>query len=124
MVKANKANRVLMLVENLSVLDDPRVWPEAVALRDRGFQVSIIGPKGDTKERESHVCLEGIHIYRYHMAKSGNRKSGYVREYSVAFLMTFVLSVKVLLRHGFDVIHAANPPDIFFLIALVYRPWR
>jgi glycosyltransferase involved in cell wall biosynthesis len=55
------------------------------------------------------------------MPNSGHTYSAYVREYSVALFMTFLLSVKVLGRHGFDVIHAANPPDIFFPIGLVYR---
>jgi glycosyltransferase involved in cell wall biosynthesis len=36
-------------------------------------------------------------------------------------LMTFLLSFKVLFRHGFDVIHAANPPDLFFVIGMFYR---
>jgi glycosyltransferase involved in cell wall biosynthesis len=35
--------------------------------------------------------------------------------------MTFWLSLRVLFRRGFDVIHAANPPDLFFIIGLFYR---
>ena len=87
MVSVARAHKVLMLVHSESVPDDSRLWPEAVALRDRGFQVSIISPKGNTRDRESHVCLEGIHIYRYHMPDSGNTYSAYVREYCVALLM-------------------------------------
>jgi glycosyltransferase involved in cell wall biosynthesis len=37
--------------------------------------------------------------------------------------MTSLLSIKVLFRHGFDVIHAANPPDLFFMLGLFYRPF-
>ncbi|HEV2581959.1 MAG TPA: glycosyltransferase, partial [Ktedonobacteraceae bacterium] len=113
--------KVLMLVENQPAPADRRVWPEALALRDMGFQVTIISPKGSEKHRESHVCLEGIHIYRYQLPQAGNKYMAYFAEYGVALLMTYLLSLKVLFRHGFDVIHAANPPDIFFLIGLFYR---
>ena len=42
--------KVLMLVENIQVPGDPRVWAEATALRDAGMQISIICPKGQTQQ--------------------------------------------------------------------------
>ncbi len=116
-----RVNKILMLVENHSAPADRRVWPEATVLRDHGFQVSIISPKGSTQDQESHICIEGIHIYRYTLPATGNKSVAYIAEYSIALLMTFWLSFTVLFRHGFDVIHAANPPDIFFIIGLFYR---
>src|SRR5438128_11171692 len=116
-----KIRKVLMLVENLSVPADPRVWREARTLRQHGFQISIISPKGETRDQESYACIEDIHIYRYRLATTTNKSSDYVKEYAIAMLMTFLLSLKVLFRHGFDVIHAANPPDTFFVIARFYR---
>ena len=113
--------KVLMLVENLPVPADPRVWKEATTLHNHGFAVSVICPKGTTRCRESYACIDGIHIYRYPMPVTGNGSISYIFEYSIALLMTFMLSLKVLLRHGFDVIHAANPPDTFFLLGLFYR---
>lgn len=113
--------KVLMLVENLSVPADPRVWREACTLRDSGYEVSIICPRGETRDMEAYVCMNGIHIYRYHLPASTNRSSDYIKEYGTAMLKTFSLSLKVLFRHGFDVIHAANPPDTFFAIGLFYR---
>lgn len=113
--------KVLMLVENQPAPADRRVWPEALTLRDHGFQVSIISPKGTTKDRESYICIDGIHIYRYQLPRTGHKYTAYFAEYGVALLMTFCLSLKVLFRHGFDVIHAANPPDMFFEIGLFYR---
>lgn len=110
-----------MLDENLPVPADPRVWKEATTLHDHGFVVSVICPKGTTHCQESYICIDGIHIYRYRLPTTGNKYTAYFIEYSVSFIMTFVLSLKVLLRHGFDVIHAANPPDMFFLIGLFYR---
>lgn len=113
--------KVLMLVENLPSPGDPRVWSEVTTLRDAGFLVSIICPKGTTQSRESYSCIDDIHIYRYNVSAATRSIPGYIREYVIALLATFCLSFKVLLRHGFDVIHAANPPDLFFLIGLFYR---
>ncbi len=113
--------KILMLTENTHAPADTRVWAEATTLRDYGFQVSIISPKGSTMDRESHVCIEGIHIYRYQLATIAHKHNVYILEYIIATFMTFLLSFKVLFRHGFDVIHTANPPDLFFLIGLFYR---
>jgi glycosyltransferase involved in cell wall biosynthesis len=113
--------KVVMLVENLPVPTDRRVWAEAMTLREHGYQVSVICPKGATSCRESHVRIDGVEIYRYSLPSTGSGYVGYALEYTCALLATFWLSVRVWLRHGFDMIHAANPPDLFFLIGLVYR---
>src|SRR6266699_4430486 len=113
--------KILMLVENLPVPADPRVWAEARTLRDHGFQVSIICPKGDSRHRESYICIDNIHIYRYQLRRTTNKYTSYIAEYAASIFMTFWLSFTVLFHHGFDVIHAANPPDLFFLIGLFYR---
>jgi glycosyltransferase involved in cell wall biosynthesis len=118
-----KVNKILMLVENMPVPLDRRVWPEAIALRDNGYQVCIISPKGATEFRESYTCIEGIHIYRYSTPLIGSKYAAFIVEYGIALLVTFWLSIKVLFRHGFDAIHAANPPDLFFMIGLFYRPF-
>lgn len=110
-----------MLVENNPAPADNRVWAEAIALRHHGFRVCIISPKGSTRDQESHECIDDIHIYRYKLPKTDSRYTSYCMEYAVAMLMTFMLSLKVLFRHGFDVIHAANPPDTFCLIGMFYR---
>jgi glycosyltransferase involved in cell wall biosynthesis len=116
-----KKLRILMLVENAPAPADSRLWPEAIALRDQGFQVSVISSKGPGKYSEPHVYIEDIHIYRYGLPESKNHPLHYFLEYGVAMIMTFYLSLKVLFRHGFDVIHTANPPDLFFIIGLFYR---
>ena len=113
--------KILMLIENCPAASDNRVWAEAIALRDYGFQVSIIGPKGTKEYRESYICIEGIHVYQYRVPTSANKYITYIAEYGLAMLLTFLLSFRVLFRHGFDVIHAANPPDTFFMIGLFYR---
>ncbi|HYU73684.1 MAG TPA: glycosyltransferase, partial [Ktedonobacteraceae bacterium] len=116
-----KIRKVLMLVQNAPVPKDSRVWPEAIALREHGFLVSVICPKESPKYQESYLYLDGIHIYRYQTPMSRNPYITYILEYSIGLIMTFLLSFKVLIRHGFDVIHTANPPDIFFVIGLFYQ---
>ena len=66
-----KVKKILMLIENMPAPLDRRVWPEAIALRNHGFQVSIICPKGSTQYQESYICIENIHIYRYQLPEPG-----------------------------------------------------
>ena len=116
----NRQRRVLILVENLPSPFDRRVWQEAGALRDAGYGVSIICPTGKGCEKKYEV-LDDIHIWRYDLPREGEGAFGYLLEYSVALCMTFFLSLKVLAKRGFDVIHACNPPDLFFLIGGFYK---
>ncbi len=116
-----QARKVLLLVENLSVPSDPRIWHEACALHRYGFQVSIISPMGATKDRETYTCLNGIHIYRYSLPANTTSPLNYLKEFGTALLKTFWLSLKIWQQHDFDIIHAANPPDIFFVLGLFYR---
>ena len=116
----NQQRRVLMLVENLPSPFDRRVWQEATALRDAGHVVSIICPTGKGYERRFEV-IDGIHIYRYPVALEASGVIAYALEYGVALAWTFALSWWVLLTRGFDVIHACNPPDLFFLVGGFFK---
>ncbi len=113
------AGKVLVLVENLSVPFDRRVWQESLALARSGYQVSVICPK--MVDRKSFEVLEGVAIYRYPMPYTANRAIGYTWEYSWAMLWTYVYACYVFFRRGFKVIHACNPPDLFFLVALPFK---
>jgi glycosyltransferase involved in cell wall biosynthesis len=109
-----------MLVENLPSPFDRRVWQEAGALRDAGYAVSIICPTGKGCEKHYEV-IDDIHIWRYGLPREGAGALGYLVEYGFALFFTSLLSVKVLVRRGFDVVHACNPPDLFFLIGRFYK---
>jgi glycosyltransferase involved in cell wall biosynthesis len=109
-----------MLVENLPSPFDRRVWQEACALRDAGYVVSIICPTGPGCERRFEA-IEGIHIFRYNLPIEAASAAGYAVEYAIALAWSFVLAWRVLLTRGFDVIHACNPPDLFFLIGGFFR---
>jgi len=112
--------KVLMLVENLASPFDRRVWQEATTLRDAGYVVSIVCPTGKGYEKKFET-LEGIAIWRYGLPLEGAGAGGYAIEYAAALLQSFVLCWRVLLTRGFDVIHACNPPDLYFLIGRFFK---
>jgi len=114
--------RVLIVVHDLPVPYDRRTWLEACTLAAAGFTVSVICPKSRTFSR-SRETLEGIEIYRYPMPFEARGVLGYVAEFSWCFVATALLSLRLaLLGRGFDAIHACNPPDIYWLLALAWRP--
>jgi glycosyltransferase involved in cell wall biosynthesis len=115
-----RERRVLILVENLPSPFDRRVWQEAGALRDAGYGVSIVCPTGKGCEKGYEV-IDGIHIWRYGLPREAAGALGYLVEYSAALLFSFILTFKVLFKRGFDVIHACNPPDLFFLIGGFFK---
>jgi glycosyltransferase involved in cell wall biosynthesis len=117
---ADRMRRVLMLVENLPSPFDRRVWQEACTLRDAGYAVSIICPTGRGYESKFEV-VDGIPIWRYDVPVEGSGAAGYLAEYAVALFKTFIISFKIFATRGFDVIHACNPPDLFFLIGGFYK---
>ena len=112
--------KILMVLENRPALLDTRVWPEAMALRDQGFQVCIVSPKEKASD-PTYRCLGGIHLYSYSLPTFPNNTFGYLLEYGLSMLQTWWLSLRVLRQHGFDAIHAANPPDTFFFLHWFYR---
>jgi glycosyltransferase involved in cell wall biosynthesis len=112
--------RVLILVENLPSPFDRRVWQEACTLRDAGYVVSIVCPTGPGCEKRFEV-IDSIHIYRYRLPVEASGATGYALEYVSAIVQAFILSWRVLLTRGFDVVHACNPPDLFFLIGGFFK---
>jgi glycosyltransferase involved in cell wall biosynthesis len=115
-----KPRRVLLVVENLPVPYDRRVWQEALALKAAGFEVSVISP-ASTRYPKLSEFLEGIQVYRYPMLIEGKGYLGLIVEYLWSFICIFTLSAYVDTRIGFDAIMIANPPDIFFPIIWIYR---
>jgi len=112
---------VCIIVENLPVPLDRRIWQEACALTAAGYQVSVICPKAQGFER-SRETLEGIEIYRYPIWEASGRL-GYLVEYSLALAGGLALALRIYARTRFRALQACNPPDIFFLIGLLLKPF-
>lgn len=117
------ARRILIVVQNLPVPLDRRVWLEATTLAAHGYEVSVICPTGRGWDKH-HEVIEGIHIYRYpEPVEAHSGAAAYAREYLHSLVHWFRLARKVRRERGFDVIQGCNPPDLIFLLALWYR-WR
>ncbi|MGW0016136.1 glycosyltransferase WbuB, partial [Streptomyces tendae] len=72
--------RALILVENLSVPFDRRVWQECTTLRDAGWEVHVICPRGTKRDTEREAVVEGVRIHRYPLRAATGGPAGYLRE--------------------------------------------
>lgn len=115
-----RGRRVLIVVENLPVPFDRRVWAEATTLAGHGYTVSVISPKGKGFESE-YEFLDGVHVYRHDLPPEGNSAGGYLREYGSALYNELRLALKARREQGVDILHGCNPPDLIFLVAWVMR---
>ncbi|MCD7789575.1 MAG: glycosyltransferase family 4 protein [Bacteroides thetaiotaomicron] len=114
--------KVLIIVENLPVPFDTRVWQEATTLVANGYTVSVICPKGKgySEERET---LDGVHIFRHDLPTEGNGAVGYLKEYTSALREELRLAKIVHKEIGFDVIHGCNPPDDIYMVAKHFKKY-
>ncbi len=110
---------ILVVIENLPVPFDRRVWQEATTLKENGAKVSIICPKMKGYDK-SYEIIDDIEIYR-HPLREGKGALGYLVEYSQAIFWEFFLSFKIFFKKRFDVIHGCNPPDLIFLTAIIFK---
>jgi len=116
----SEMRRVLIIVENLPVPFDRRVWQEATTLREAGYGVAVISPTGRGYEK-FYEEIDGIHVYRHRLPVEGYGVAGYLVEYTSALWHEFRLSFKIYRKHGFDVVQACNPPDDIFLIGGFFK---
>lgn len=118
-LKGTGKNRILMLLENLPFPQDLRVRREAFALTSAGYRVTVICPSG--KGQPSREDVSGVAVYRYPAPHPAQGFLSYLWEYAYSMAASFLLSVVVFFREGFDAIHAHNPPDTFVFIAIFYK---
>src|SRR5690242_8693306 len=114
----NASGRVLMLIENCSYPRDVRVRREAETLVDAGFDVSVICP--GLEGQPSREVLNRVRVYRYSPPREASGQLGYLVEYGYSLAATLLLAIQIAIRSGIDVVHAANPPDLFFVIAAIF----
>ena len=118
----NKNRKVLIVVENLPVPFDTRVWQEATTLAANGYTVSVICPKGKGYTQEEEF-LHGVHIFRHDLPIEGNGAIGYAKEYGMALKAELRLAKKIYKTIGFDVIHGCNPPDDIYMVAKHFKKY-
>lgn len=115
------APHILIIVQNLPVPLDRRVWLECQALIARGYRVSVICPKGPGDPARQRI--DGVEIYKYTPAPEAQGLFGFAWEFAYSWVRTAWLSLAVRRRARFDIIQACNPPDTYWLLALLWRPF-
>jgi len=117
--KPGRPARLLIIVQNLPVPFDRRVWLECQALTSAGYRVAVVCPKG--KGDPSRAVVDRVQLYKYRPYAPGGSKVSFIGEYLYSFLATAWLTLRARLSGRFAVIQACNPPDIFWPIALFFR---
>ncbi len=112
-------SRILIIVQNLPVPFDRRVWLECQALTSAGHHVTVVCPKG--KGDPAYEVVQGVEVHKYRPYAPGGSKAGFITEYVYSFAATAWLTLRARRSGRFDVLQACNPPDIFWPIALVLR---
>lgn len=120
MASAGSMGHILIIVENLPLPFDRRVWQEARTLKRSGYDVSVICPKGRGFDQE-YEQLEGVDIYRHSLPVEAASPRGYLAEYGAALYHEFRLAAKIYKKKRFNIIQACNPPDLIFLVGLVFK---
>lgn len=110
---------ILFIIENSLVPLDTRVWQEALAAKDWGYDVTVLCPKGMGYNQNFEI-LQGIDIYR-HPWFGGGTKTSYIIEYITALIWEIIFCLRIYLKKPFHVIHGANPPDHLFIVAALFK---
>ena len=114
-----ESKHILIIVENLPVPFDRRVWLESITLHEAGYDVSVICPQGSIWPAPYEV-IDGIHIYRYPPPPPTTTKIAYAWEFPYCWAETLKLAWRIWRKKPFQAIHACNPPDTFFLIGRIF----
>jgi glycosyltransferase involved in cell wall biosynthesis len=112
-------SRVLIIVQNLPVPFDRRVWLECKALVAAGHEVSVVCPKGPGDP--AYEVVDTVRLYKYRPYAPGGSKAGFIAEYAYSFLATAWKTARARRAGRFAVLQACNPPDIFWPIAQMLR---
>jgi asparagine synthase (glutamine-hydrolysing) len=121
-VRRRGGAHVCIVVQNLPVPFDRRVWLECLALREAGFEVSVVCPKGPGDP--AHSELEGVHLYKYRPFPPITRQILFVAEYAWSILATFLGLLRVWRRTPFRVVQLCNPPDVLWVAAAPFKLLR
>lgn len=112
--------KALIIVENLPVPADFRVWNEARSLQNANYEVIVLCPRRKDHPKK-YEYLDNVHIYRHPIVQEGDSSLGHLWEYGCALFWEFLYSWMIFFRHRFQVIQGCNPPDNIFLVALPFK---
>jgi glycosyltransferase involved in cell wall biosynthesis len=118
-MKGNGSTRILIIVQNLPVPFDRRVWLECRTLTRAGYQVAVVCPKGPGDP--SYQVIDGVQIYKYRPYCPGGGAATFFVEYVYSFTATLILSLKAARSGRFGAVQSCNPPDIFWPIGVLFR---
>ena len=118
----NGSSRILIIVQNLPVPFDRRVWLECRTLTQAGYQVAVVCPKGPGDP--SYQVIDGVQVYKYRPYSPGGGAASFVLEYVYSFAATAILSLKAARGGRFGAVQSCNPPDIFWPIGLLFKLWH
>jgi glycosyltransferase involved in cell wall biosynthesis len=116
---SRRGPRILIIVQNLPVPFDRRVWLECQALTSAGYQVGVVCPKGSGDP--AYEVIDSVELYKYRPYAPGGSKVSFIAEYAYSFLATAWGTLKARRSGRFAVIQACNPPDIFWPLGLAFR---
>ncbi len=115
-----KTGQIVILLENLPVERDRRVWRQARALVEAGIPVTVICPR--LRERSGASpwevrTVDGVEIRSFAAARERSGVTGFVWEYLLAWVQMVWILLIIHRRTTIAGIQACNPPDIFFPLA-------
>lgn len=115
----DSGKRVVIVVHNLPVPYDRRVWLEATTLANAGYDVTVVCPATDRfpSKREE---LENVRIRRFGL-KLGETRTGLVLEFITGFLKVATHLIRLSAPRRIDVLHVCNPPEIYWPLGLLLR---
>ena len=113
--------RVLILLQNEPVPSDRHVWNQSTALARAGYDVTVVCPEGEARDRGRFERRDGVAIHRYRPLRAGEGIAGYVLEYAAALWSMRRLARRLARERAFDLVHACSPPDFLLLAALSLR---
>jgi glycosyltransferase involved in cell wall biosynthesis len=113
--------RVLILLQNEPVPSDRHVWNQSTALVRAGYDVTVICPAGEDRDRAAHERIDNVEIHRYLPMRAKEGVVGYALEYVAALWSIRRLARRLAGERPFDLVHACSPPDFLLLAALSLR---
>jgi glycosyltransferase involved in cell wall biosynthesis len=120
-MSASHGKHILIIVENLPVPFDRRVWQEALTLRKSGYRVSVICPALEPEYAEPRATIDGVEIYRHPLPTEGNGLLGFIREFTAALRFERRLARRIFESDRFDAVQACSPPDLLYIVARRFK---